>query len=144
MNGAIVAMRDRGLRFGSMARLAGAPPIEQADRRAELDQLLAERSAAMTASDADGVALAEHRIDELFDEVRAGRDRQRNPDGTFASPDSAADNGFDGGRSLRPVAPPAGGAQEEDAASLMARAMLRSRQERDESGSEDRLVGGNI
>ena len=90
-----------------------------------MNRLLSDRDDAMRAGDPDALAFTEHRIDRLFEEVRAARteqprDRQT---GEFAS--------FDGGvRGRRP--PPTPNVHQETAAALFQRALVASRQERAE------------
>lgn len=142
MNQAIVAMAGRGQHStGAVARFSGAPLRER------LSDALDKLEAAKRSGDETAIRIHETAVDRIVEEARAAiAQRPRNPDGTFASADHGETPAasFDGGRSLRPIPAPGGRAQEESAAQLMARAMLRSRQERSESGQEQALVAANI
>ena len=146
MNRMIVASARRGERYGTLARLAGAPALESDTPPQErLNRLLADREAAMTSGDADALAVTEHRIDRLFEDVRAGRsvgdDPPRASNGRFARPEPLS---FDGGVQGRRGPPPPGAyAPQQTAGELFLAAMLQSHLERLSADDDERRIAAN-
>jgi hypothetical protein len=118
MNG-LIAGSLRHRRDGQIARLFGGPTVDSSGStaREQLDVLTAEREQAARAGDEDALAFVEHKIDRLFDGMRA----EPEPAEPVEPPPS-----FDGGVQ-RGFVRPAGG--HETANQLFVRALQKSHDE---------------
>jgi hypothetical protein len=140
MNQMMVAHLNAGVNVGTMAARASAQPSLSEVMHERLSAALTELERAERGKDPDAVAYANHLVDRLTEEARAARTEQpRNPDGTFAPPPE-----FDGGVRRTRDSERRHTHQQESATSLMARAMMTSRQERTERGEEQTLIASNV